>query len=102
MGRPPRCRISMSRLESPRRPSPESARYPLPLLTPNTKNRIHSQFNNLAVIRQFSPAPFLATTRPTPPPAASAEGDPVRVFNGRGECACRPGWTSGSRPAASS
>jgi anaerobic selenocysteine-containing dehydrogenase len=71
--------------ESPRRPSPESACHPLTLLTPNTKNRIHSQFNNLAVIRLFSPAPFLAI-HPTDAAARGlSEGDPVRVFNGRGE-----------------
>ena len=29
------------------------AKYPLQMMTPNTKNRIHSQFGNLALIRQF-------------------------------------------------
>ena len=29
-------------------------KYSLHFLTPNTKNRIHSQFNNLDMIRQFS------------------------------------------------
>ena len=72
-------------VESPRRPSPESDRFPLQLLTPNTKNRIHSQFNNLAVIRQFSPAPFLAIHPADAAARGIGEGDPVRVFNGRGE-----------------
>jgi anaerobic selenocysteine-containing dehydrogenase len=71
--------------ESPRRPSPESERYPLQLLTPNTKNRIHSQFNNLAVIRQFSPAPFLAIHPADAAARRIGEGEAVRVFNSRGE-----------------
>ncbi|HSG49277.1 MAG TPA: molybdopterin-dependent oxidoreductase, partial [Longimicrobiales bacterium] len=40
-------------------PAESRAAYPLHFMTPNTKNRIHSQFNNLESIRMFSPAPTL-------------------------------------------
>ncbi len=66
------------------RPHP-GGRHPLHLLTPNTKNRIHSQFGNLATIRRMAPGPFLAMH---PDAAASrrlADGDRARVFNDRGE-----------------
>jgi len=53
-------------------------------MTPNTKNRTHSQFNNLKLIRQFSPKPFLLIN----PEDAKTRGikakDWVKVFNDRG------------------
>ncbi|UCH95550.1 MAG: molybdopterin-dependent oxidoreductase, partial [Candidatus Aminicenantes bacterium] len=71
-------------IESVRRPSQESKKYPLYFMTPNTKNRTHSQFNNLKLIRQFSPQPFLEMN----PEDAAQRGiqtkDKVRVFNDRG------------------
>ena len=45
--------------ESIQNKSSKEKKYPLYLMTPNTKNRIHSQFNNLKVIRQFSEKPLL-------------------------------------------
>ena len=71
-------------VESRRRKSPESGKYKLNFITPNTKNRIHSQFNNLQMIRRLSPAPFLTIH---PHDAASRgieDGNRVRVFNDRG------------------
>jgi anaerobic selenocysteine-containing dehydrogenase len=59
--------------------------YPLRLLTPNTKNRIHSQFNNLETIRQFSPGPRAALAPAEAARRGIGEGDRVRVFNERGE-----------------
>jgi anaerobic selenocysteine-containing dehydrogenase len=64
--------------------SAPDARFPLSLLTPNTKNRIHSQFGNLATLRATEPCPLLAIH----PADAGARGlsaaDRVRVFNDRG------------------
>lgn len=60
-------------------------RYPLQLLTPNTKNGIHSQFLRLAVIRALDPGPGLSMG---PEDAAARHlkpGDRVRIFNDRGE-----------------
>ena len=71
-------------IESIKRSSKESKKYPLYFMTPNTKNRTHSQFNNLKLIRQFSPKPFLEMN---PEDAAQREiktKDLVRVFNDRG------------------
>ena len=53
-------------------------------MTPNTKNRIHSQFNNLRMIRQFGDRPLL-TVHPTDAEAREIrDGDRVRVYNDRG------------------
>jgi anaerobic selenocysteine-containing dehydrogenase len=72
-------------VESVRRRSRESQKYPLYFMTPNTKNRTHSQFNNLELIRRFSPKPFLVMN----PEDAKSRGvkadDRVKVFNDRGE-----------------
>jgi len=65
----------------PRESSPGA--YPLTLLTPNHKNGIHSQFLTLSCLRDPGPRLHLA-----PGDAAArgiAQGDRVRVFNGRGE-----------------
>jgi anaerobic selenocysteine-containing dehydrogenase len=60
-------------------------KYPLYFMTPNTKNRIHSQFNNLRLIRQFSERPQV-TLHPSDARSRSIEvGDIVRIFNDRGE-----------------
>ena len=59
-------------------------RYPLYLLTPNTKNRIHSQFGNLPSIRAIAPHPVLFVHPADAAPRAIDDGARVRVFNGRG------------------
>jgi anaerobic selenocysteine-containing dehydrogenase len=65
--------------------SVERPEFPLYLMTPNTKNRIHSQFGNLRMIRRVDPGPAVHVH-----PADAADRDihdgvPVRVFNRRGE-----------------
>jgi anaerobic selenocysteine-containing dehydrogenase len=69
----------------------ESIREPLPfyLLTPNTKNRIHSQFNNLRMIRDVSPGPVVHLHPDDALEHGIAAGDRVRVSNERGEL-CLP------------
>jgi anaerobic selenocysteine-containing dehydrogenase len=61
-----------------------SERFPLRLLTPNTKDRIHSQFGNLPSIRELAPAPFLALSPEDAAPRGLADGARARVFNERG------------------
>jgi anaerobic selenocysteine-containing dehydrogenase len=57
---------------------------PLQMMTPNTKNRIHSQFGNLELIRQFDPGPEV-TIHPDDAAARGIEpGDTAVVFNARG------------------
>jgi len=71
-------------MESARRASRESQRFGLYFLTPNTKNRIHSQFNNLEMIRQLSPRPSLAIHPEDADARGCSDGDVVEVFNDRG------------------
>ena len=61
-----------------------AALYPLYFMTPNTKNRIHSQFNNLESIRAFSPAPVLHMNPLDAQARGVADGDVVRIRNDRG------------------
>ena len=71
--------------ESPRGAGEEAERFPLYLMTPNTKNRIHSQFGNLAMIRRVDDGP---TAQIHPDDAAArglAPGDRLRIWNDRGE-----------------
>ncbi len=60
-------------------------RNALYLMTPNTKNRIHSQFGNLRMIRRLDPEP-LVHIHPSDARARNVTvGSVVRVFNARGE-----------------
>jgi len=84
--------------ESPRRESPEARRFSLQLLTPNTKNRIHSQFGNLPSIRALDPGPVL---RLHPRDAAARgvrPGSRVHVFNDRGRLTVEARLDHGLRP----
>ena len=72
-------------VESAPRRSKESKKYPLYFMTPNTKNRVHSQFNNLSLIRQFSPGPFVLLNPDDAVERGIKNKDRVRVFNDRGE-----------------
>jgi anaerobic selenocysteine-containing dehydrogenase len=60
-------------------------KYRFYLMTPTTKNNIHSQFHNLSMIRDVSPK-FSATVHPIDAREKGIqEGDRIRVFNDRGE-----------------
>jgi len=59
--------------------------YPLYFMTPNTKNRIHSQFNNLRTILALSPAPELLINPDDALERGIEDGARTRIFNGRGE-----------------
>ncbi|MEP0775522.1 MAG: molybdopterin-dependent oxidoreductase [Acidobacteriota bacterium] len=60
-------------------------RYPLYLLTPNTKNRIHSQFGHLKTVRRMAPAAYVAMHPEAAAERGLVDGDRARVFNDRGE-----------------
>jgi len=62
----------------------EGARFPLHLLTPNTKDRIHSQFNNLPSIRKLNPKTLIHIHPADARARGVVHGSRVRVFNGRG------------------
>jgi anaerobic selenocysteine-containing dehydrogenase len=78
---------------------PEAAgRHPLHILTPNTKNRIHSQFGNLDTIRRMDPAPFVAMHPLDARARSLGEGDRARIFNDRGELVLPVKLDRGLRP----
>jgi anaerobic selenocysteine-containing dehydrogenase len=58
--------------------------FPLYFMTPNTKNRIHSQFNNLDSIRQFSEKPCLQMHPLDARSRGIKNGDRVKIYNRRG------------------
>ncbi|MFC2103318.1 molybdopterin-dependent oxidoreductase [Bacteroidota bacterium] len=60
-------------------------KYPLYFMTPNTKNRIHSQFNNLDLIKQFDSTPELSIHPTDAKERGVKNEDIVKVFNDRGE-----------------
>jgi anaerobic selenocysteine-containing dehydrogenase len=60
-------------------------KYPLFLMSPNTKNRIHSQFNNLKVIKMLNPEPFVEINPYDARIRNIRNGSKTKVFNGRGE-----------------
>ena len=84
--------------ESVRRQQPDLAPYPLYLLTPNTKNRIHSQFGNLRMIRQFDPRPAVSIGPADAHPRGIRDGATVRVFNGRGSLTLEARIDHGLKP----
>jgi anaerobic selenocysteine-containing dehydrogenase len=89
--------------ELPRYREPEErptrgGKYPLHLLTPNTKNRIHSQFGNLQTLRRMAPAPFVAMHPADARARGLAEGARVRLFNDRGALVLPVKLDWGTRP----
>lgn len=61
------------------------SKFPLYLMSPNTKNRIHSQFNNLKIIKMVSGEPKLQINPKDALDRRISNGDIVRIFNERGE-----------------
>jgi anaerobic selenocysteine-containing dehydrogenase len=85
--------------ESIRNPeAPDPSTYPLHMLTPNTKNRIHSQFNNLRMISQFGEKPIAFMHPDDARSRGIADGDRVRVFNDRGSIEIEVCLDNGLKP----
>ncbi|MFC1553021.1 molybdopterin-dependent oxidoreductase [candidate division KSB1 bacterium] len=61
-----------------------SDKYPLYFLTPNTKNRIHSQFNNLQMIKNVSEKPYISINPKDAENRNIENGDLIEIFNDRG------------------
>jgi len=72
--------------------------YPLHFLTPNTKNRIHSQFGNLKMVREVSEPYCLILSPVDAARRGICDGDSVRVFNGRGSLHARAQIDFGLKP----
>jgi len=67
------------------RESQASSKFPLQLLTPNTKNRIHSQFGDLKLMRALEPELVLTLHPADAEVRGIGAGDRLRVFNDRGD-----------------
>jgi anaerobic selenocysteine-containing dehydrogenase len=63
----------------------DKEKYPFHLMTPNTKNRIHSQFGNLEMIKAVAGEPGVQISFADAERMNILEGDLVRIFNDRGE-----------------
>ncbi len=85
-------------VESARHTIPEAEKHSLHLLTPNTKNRIHSQFNNLDMIRQFSEKPYVLINPDDAAARTIADGQKVKVHNERGSILVEARFDHGIRP----
>ncbi len=59
--------------------------YAFSLMSPNTKNRIHSQFGNLESIKLIDPEPFATINLGDAEKKGIKQDDFIRVFNDRGE-----------------
>jgi len=73
-------------------------KYPFQLLSPNTKNRIHSQFGNLEVIKKLAPEPYATINLGDAFKKKIANGDFIRVFNDRGSLRIKALLDAGIRP----
>lgn len=63
----------------------EVKNYKYSLMSPNTKNRIHSQFGNLEVIKMLEPEPLAAISADDAHHKKVSDNDFIRIFNSRGE-----------------
>ena len=61
-----------------------TTKYPLYFMSPNSKNRIHSQFNNLNVIKLLSPEPFVTLHPDDATIRGIKDGDNLKIYNDRG------------------
>ncbi|HEX2969767.1 MAG TPA: molybdopterin-dependent oxidoreductase [Bacteroidales bacterium] len=59
--------------------------YPLAFLTPNAAGRIHSQFGNLKIIKESTPAPATLISPEDADSRNLSDGDTIRIFNQNGE-----------------
>jgi anaerobic selenocysteine-containing dehydrogenase len=73
-------------------------RYPLHFMTPNTKNRIHSQFQNLQMIRRYGDRPFAQIHPDDASARGIGDGDRIRIFNDRGKLTVEARLDPGIKP----
>jgi anaerobic selenocysteine-containing dehydrogenase len=78
--------------------SPElHARYPLTLITAKAHHFLNSSFNDVATLSRREGRPTIELHPADAATRGIAEGDPVRVFNDRGECRLHARVTDGVR-----
>src|SRR6056297_11215 len=72
--------------------------YPFNLMSPNTKNRIHSQFGNLKSIKTIDPEPYATINSGDAQSKGIQENDWIRVYNDRGELTIKVKTDASLRP----
>ena len=72
--------------------------YPFNLMSPNTKNRIHSQFGNLKSIKAIDPEPYTTINLGDAQSKGIKENDWIRLFNERGELTIKVKTDASLRP----
>ncbi|MCB2197539.1 MAG: molybdopterin-dependent oxidoreductase [Bacteroidetes bacterium] len=76
----------------------DQKRYPFNLMSPNTKNRIHSQFGNLESIKLIDPEPLATINLGDATKKDIQDNDFIRVFNDRGELTIKVKIDASLRP----
>jgi len=76
----------------------KESEFPFNLLSPNTKNRIHSQFGNLESIKAVDPEPFATINLGDAQSKGIKDNDLIRVFNHRGELSIKARIDASLRP----
>ncbi|MCK5820414.1 MAG: molybdopterin-dependent oxidoreductase [Bacteroidales bacterium] len=71
--------------------------YPLQLLSPNSKNRIHSQFGNLQTIRQFEPEALLSIHPEDAKERGISNNESVEAYNDQGKSIIKVQYDLGIR-----
>jgi anaerobic selenocysteine-containing dehydrogenase len=72
--------------------------YKFNLISPNTKNRIHSQFGNLEVIKLNDPEPYAVISLEDADDKGAVDGDLLRIYNDRGELFIKAKTDASIRP----
>jgi anaerobic selenocysteine-containing dehydrogenase len=81
------------------RSAPELARrFPLAMISPPARNFLNSTFVNVKSLRDIEQEPLLEIAAEDAAARGIADGDPVRVFNDRGEYRCSARVSARARP----
>jgi anaerobic selenocysteine-containing dehydrogenase len=78
-------------------PLENQGNYPLYLMSPNSKYRIHSQFGNLQIIKQFELETLLSVHPKDAAERSIANGDWVTLFNSQGQTNVKVSFDFGLR-----
>ena len=78
-------------------PLPEQKEFPLQLISPNSKNRIHSQFGNLNMIKQFEPEAYLFVHPLDADEKGIANEEKVELYNHQGKAKVKVQFDLGLR-----
>lgn len=84
-------------VEGPATPERQK-KFPLQLMTAHPRQRIHSQFNNLAWMAEINPEPEIMLHPKDAAARQIGDGDRVRVYNDRGELRLKAVLDWGVRP----